>query len=62
MVLIVCVEVDYELDVANDEFWRKSLNTPFPYVAENMEKEVEKWQQQYNEMGHKKISTETDVN
>lgn len=33
------------------------MNTPFPYVAENMEKEVEKWKKLYKEMGHKNLTT-----
>jgi len=43
----VFLGVGYDLDVVNDQFWRESMNTPFPYVAENMEKQVQDWQKQY---------------
>ena len=54
-------EVDYDLDVAKDDFWRDSLNTPFPFVSENIAKKAEEWTKEYQEMGHKKISKETDA-
>lgn len=35
--------MEYDLDCEQDGFWDKHKTQPFPYVAEDIEKELSAW-------------------
>ncbi len=45
--------IEYDLDLSKDDFWAKNRCIPFPYVAEDIEKELNEWKADYEKMGHK---------
>ncbi len=42
------------MDVTSDKFWAEKMNVPFPYVMEDIDKELNVWKTEYEAMGHKK--------
>ena len=49
-------EMEYDLDEHLDPFWSKNQYVPFPFVAEEIEKELNQWKEDYEKMGHKSQS------
>lgn len=47
-------ETPFDLDMSTDTFWADKINTPFPYVACDLEKELNDWKDNYQSMAHKR--------
>lgn len=54
------LEYEYDLDPKSDAFWAENLHSPFPLVADEVDKQFNKWKTDYESMTHKKITE--DVN
>jgi len=51
---------EYDLDPKLDKFWAEKMNIPFPHVAEDIDRELNKWKMEYESMGHKKSSKDVE--
>ncbi|EGR32432.1 sec1 family protein, putative [Ichthyophthirius multifiliis] len=40
----------YDLDCINDQYWNENINQPLPNVAEDIDKQMQEWQQGYDKM------------
>ena len=47
-------KIDFDLDCEKDQFWKSKMNEPFPYVAEDLENQLNEWKSNYENMAHKK--------
>eukprot|EP01017_Pseudomicrothorax_dubius_P009066 TRINITY_DN13028_c0_g1_i1.p1 TRINITY_DN13028_c0_g1~~TRINITY_DN13028_c0_g1_i1.p1 ORF type:complete len:598 (+),score=172.54 TRINITY_DN13028_c0_g1_i1:28-1821(+) len=48
-------KTEYDLDARGDAFWRENLHKPFPYAAEEIDKELNAWKTAYENMSHRKV-------
>ena len=53
---IFLLETEYDLDNQHDKFWAEKINVPFPYVSDDIDKDLNEWKNEYDAMGHKKLN------
>lgn len=50
------------MDNQHDKFWAEKINVPFPYVSDDIDKELNDWKNDYESMGHKKLNKDVKIN
>ena len=60
-IIIFCLETEYDLDNQHDKFWAEKINVPFPYVSDDIDKDLNEWKSEYDAMGHKKLNKDVNI-
>jgi len=48
------IKEEYDFDPKSDPFWGERMNTPFPFVAEDIDVEMNKWKEEFEAMDHRR--------
>lgn len=48
------IEEEYDFDPKSDLLWGEKMNTPFPYVAEDIDLEMNRWKEEFEAMDHRR--------